>query len=454
MNDRIIDVLIDMRDRYGDMIFYNQHKTKNLLHDLAPGLQKERIHICQFLELNGYFQLKYAGHSYPIIRSRLIQAYVNTYAVNEKVALWVLDIFSELLGFSDFDGIGEILETEAPPPLPPPPTSPPPEQPKPKQTKSSTGTFRGLGTSPQRGGGAAPHGLKTSSTFKNPRPFDANERVAADVHSLGIMNDGHVRAVGVNDEGQCEVDGWRGIRAVAAGPGFSVGLREDGRVLAAGRNEYGQCNVSSWRNIVAISAGARHTIGLTIDGRVLAAGQNRNGECRVEGWRNIVEISAGYLCTFGIKKDYKVLTKGNIQETKVSVGALSDVKDVLNPYPYRALALKRNGRLVALGQDGEGGAGDKLQKSLAKWRTVKHVSAGPDYFAGLMEDGTVRILAYYWVPSGIECNPDDWSDIIAIAAGRFHLLAVRRDGRVIAEMMHPSDSMNKGQCRVRDWRIV
>ena len=472
MNDRIIDILIEIRDRYGDMIFYNHQKTKNLIHDLAPGMQKERIHICQFLELNGYFQLKYAGHAFYITRTRLIQSYIATYAVNESVAQWVVDVFSEVLGYSDFNNmdamihkeetekakaediteekkeesnnteVSDIIAEDIVEKKPSPQINKAPIKAK-ASNKPPSQKIGVKGTSPLAGFGAEPQGL------------DLKKRIAADMHSLAVMPDGTVRAAGPNDYGQCDVDEWKDICAVAAGPGFSVGLKNDGRVVIAGRKNYGHGNVIWWRDIVAISAGARHIVGLRADGLVMAAGQNRNGECNVRSWRNIIGVSAGYMCTFGIKKDYKVLIKGNVKGAKLDVGGLSGIQDIVNPYPYRALALKRDGRLLAVRQSGQSDeAADMLQKSVNKWRDVKQVSAGPDYFAGLFGDGTVRVLAYYWVSSGIECNPDDWSDMLAIAAGRFHLIGVRKDGHMTAVMMHPSKAMNKGQCKVRDWRLL
>jgi len=445
MNDRIIDILIEIRDRYGDMILYNQQKTKNLLNDLAPGLKKERIHICQFLDLNGYFQLKYAGHSYPIIRARLVQSYSSTYGVNESVANWVLDVFSEILGFSDFKNLDKIIvQDEELEPIKIPEKPETPEKLEiPKVPKAADLVE------------LIPKPKKVLPPPPPPPPkkkaFDLKKRISADMHSVAILPNGHVVAVGPNDDGQCNVGKWRNIQAVSAGPFFTVGLQEDGRVVATGRNDHGQCNVSMWRHIVAISAGARHTLGLRSDGTMVATGQNRNGECNVENWRNVIHISAGYLCSFAIKKDHKVLAKGNIKGAKLSVEHLSNVADILNPYPYRAIALKRDGSLLTVSKNEEA---DALQKSLSKWKGVKQVSAGPDYFAGLFKDGTVRILAYYWISSGIECNPDDWMDIAAIAAGRFHLIGVRNDGTMVATMMHPRKAMNKGQCRVRDWRLI
>ena len=67
-------------------------------------------------------------------------------------------------------------------------------------------------------------------------------------HTVGLRSDGTVVAVGNNDYGECDVDSWTDIVAVAAGF-HTVGLRSDRTVVATGDNEYGQCNVSSWKGI-------------------------------------------------------------------------------------------------------------------------------------------------------------------------------------------------------------
>lgn len=59
-----------------------------------------------------------------------------------------------------------------------------------------------------------------------------------------------MKARGDNRFGQCMVQNWGDIAAVAAGSGHSLGLRLDRRVLAVGKNSWGQCNVENWENIV------------------------------------------------------------------------------------------------------------------------------------------------------------------------------------------------------------
>ena len=63
----------------------------------------------------------------------------------------------------------------------------------------------------------------------------------------------------------------------------TVGLKSDGTVVAVGLNNYGQCDVEGWTDIVAVSAGARHTVGLKSDGTVVAVGYKFSGQCDVEG---------------------------------------------------------------------------------------------------------------------------------------------------------------------------
>jgi alpha-tubulin suppressor-like RCC1 family protein len=104
-------------------------------------------------------------------------------------------------------------------------------------------------------------------------------------HTAGLKADGTVVAVGSNDEGACNVSGWRDIVAVAAYL-HTVGLKSDGTVVAVGLNARGQCNVSGWRDIVAVAA-RYHTVGLKADGTVVAVGSNDKGECYASGWRDI-----------------------------------------------------------------------------------------------------------------------------------------------------------------------
>ena len=106
-------------------------------------------------------------------------------------------------------------------------------------------------------------------------------------HTVALKSDGTVVAVGMNDQGQCNVDSWNNIIAVSTGTAYTVGLKSDGTVVAIGLNDSSQCDVLSWSDIVEISAGACHTVGLKSDGTVVAIGAQKNGRCNVGNWTDI-----------------------------------------------------------------------------------------------------------------------------------------------------------------------
>lgn len=145
-------------------------------------------------------------------------------------------------------------------------------------------------------------------------------------HTVGLMKNGTVVALGTNSYGQCDVEDWHDIIAVAAGDYCTIGLRKDGTVVAAGNNENGECNVDNWRDIVAVDAGFRHTVGLKKDGTVVATGLNYHGSCNVKSWRDVVSISAGGYHTVGLKKDGTVVAVGYDGEGRCRVSNWKSIK--------------------------------------------------------------------------------------------------------------------------------
>src|SRR4030065_497411 len=69
---------------------------------------------------------------------------------------------------------------------------------------------------------------------------------------------------------------------LAAGGRHTVGILPDGTVVAMGKNDEGQCDVGGWTNITQIAAGGAHTVGLK-NGTVVATGRNNEGRRSVVG---------------------------------------------------------------------------------------------------------------------------------------------------------------------------
>lgn len=246
--------------------------------------------------------------------------------------------------------------------------------------------------------------LRKNGTVLSTRMFagldgwdDISAVAAGGSHILGLRNDGRVRVVGNDSQGQCQVSGWRDIIQIAAGANHSVGLRADGTVLAVGKIAGGQYQVYQWKDIAAIAAGAHHIVGLRKDGTVVAEGSDLFCQCDVAGWENIIAVSAGGEHTVGLRTD----------GTVVATGA------------------NRNG-----------------QCNVEHWADIIAVDAGFDHTVGLKADGTVVISGSFpelWKTRA-------WADIIAVSAGRGTTVALRSDGRLLA-----LGKNDHGQCDVGHW---
>jgi alpha-tubulin suppressor-like RCC1 family protein len=371
----------------------------------------------------------------------LITNYSTTYAVDESISAWVVDLFGALLGYNDIkDGAEYKRERKPIPPLVPKET----QKPKPAAAE------------PRQTSAPVHEAVKKPMPTLVPTPIpavakpvfsDYSVRITADYHTVAVTPDGKTRTAGFNEDGQCNTWWWRGIESVVTGTHFTVALKKDGTLHATGRNDYRQINVSGWQGVKQLSAGMRHTVGLRHDGTVIAAGDNAFGECNVHKWRHLEKVIAGCQCTFGIKKDGRVLFTGENWTGALRVLHLYNVAHIECTMAHRGIVLHRNGTVRWLGED------DALRREMEKYKDIVQISGAPDYFAALFKDGSVRILKYFWLDTGIEGAVNEWKDIKAIAAGRYHIVGVRKDGKVLAAMLHPDPDRDKGQCNVEGWEI-
>lgn len=258
-------------------------------------------------------------------------------------------------------------------------------------------------------------------------------------HTIGLKSDGTVFATGLNDDGQCDVSGWKNIVAVSAGINYTVGLKSDGTVVAIGRNAYGQCNVHSLENVVALNAYSNHTVCLKSDGRVVAVGDNEDGECNISDWREIIAVSAGARHTVGLKLDGTVVATGSNEAGQCDI---SDWKDIVavSAGGEHTVGLKSDGTVVAVGGNGVG------QCNVSGWRDIVAVRAGGMHTIGLKSDGTV--MAVGWNKDG-ECDVSSWENIVSVSAGGSHTVGVKSDGTVVAVGINWF-----GECDVSHWKDV
>ena len=258
------------------------------------------------------------------------------------------------------------------------------------------------------------------------------DRVAAgSSHTVGLETDGTVVAVGLNDDGQCNVGGWTAIDQVAAGGSHTVGLETDGTVVAVGYNYYGQCNVGGWTDITQVAAGRFHTVGLESDGTVVAVGDNHYGQCDVGGWTAIYQVAAGWGHTVGLKSDGTVVAVGDNGFGQCDVGGWTDITQVAAGR-FHTVGLKSDGTVVAVGYNSFG------QCDVGGWTNITQVTAGGGHTVGVKSDGTVVAVGRN---NYGQCDVGGWTNITQVAAGIFRTVGLKSGGTVVAVGRN-----NYGQC--------
>ena len=238
----------------------------------------------------------------------------------------------------------------------------------------------------------------------------------------------------------------RGV--VALGNEHSVLLKRDGTVLCCGDNSFGQCAVENWTDVTAVAAGAYHTLGLRSDGTVLCTGDDRYGQCRVGEIRDAVEIAAhgfdtvvrcqdGSIRSFGAH-DYNALAAdwkriGSLALGGYALIGLSEEGAALSTEPtflteaFRSLIVIDAAGTYAAGVTD---AGRVVTSSLwqPEWEGVLDVSAASGGIMGLLEDGTVR----FFLREDRDYGPIlSRTDVVAIAFSGRHAAALLQDGTLL-----------------------
>ena len=300
-------------------------------------------------------------------------------------------------------------------------------------------------------------------------------------HSLAIRNDGQLLTWGRNERGELglgtygsgnekeipvQVDHTGRFIAVAGGlidsGAHSIGLKSDGTVWTWGNNSYGQIGnatsgsnrytpyeVENLSNIVQIAAGNEHCLALNASNQVFAWGRN----------------SQGQLGTVDNTDRYTAVSISG------SMSVLNNVQQIAAGKNF-SMALKKNGTVWTWGENTSGqlGSGDtnpsntpiqvKAHAGDGFLTQVVAIAAGSEHCLALKNDGTV----WAWgsgmsgrlgnqMDTGNETRPHQvydidgvnmLSNVIKIAAASSHSLVLKSDSTVLSFGNYMDDRLGYG----------
>ena len=190
-------------------------------------------------------------------------------------------------------------------------------------------------------------------------------------------------------------------------------------------------------NYVAISAGDLHALALRNNGTVVVWGKDDNKDRPIttipKNLTHVTAISAGWLQSLALKDDGTVVFWGE-PDSLHQIPTLANVTDVTGLATSNAAftgVVRKDGTVVVRGSNTLG-----VLDVPAGLTDVTSISCGGNHVLALKKDGTVvawggqgskkfDAFGQAEVPPGLD-------HVIAIAAGGYHSLALKKDGTVIA----------------------
>ena len=242
-----------------------------------------------------------------------------------------------------------------------------------------------------------------------------NRLSVSDETVLYIDDSGAIGFSGSNSNGQVNNLIVDNPIKVCEGEGFSVILNENGCVTSSGLISKYEKIIADWKNIIDIAAGNNHVVAVDSNGRVYCAGDDV--PCEIEGTRNVKKVFATDNAAIALSEVGTLTIKGTLTGT-------SYLKDYLN---IKDLA-SSDDILVVLNNDSSINVYSKYGSYIKaeSWNDIVDITCGNDFVAGLDAFGKVHIEMEN---DEIKEKVNEWSNIIAIDAGKDYLIAF--DGKNI-----------------------
>lgn len=206
--------------------------------------------------------------------------------------------------------------------------------------------------------------------------------------------------------------GATNVVALAVGEDHNLALRADGTVVAWGDDSAGQSSVpDSATNVVAIAASGRHSMALRSDGTIIGWGSAVRGFSVPPTATNVVAIADGTY-NLALRADGTVLTLPQSDQGAVPALTVAGIASG----PGGSFLVKTDGTVVGIGSTVPSSVSDVVQ-----------VAPGGLHRLALRRDGSV----IDWRFPGTTV-PASVTNVVAVSAGIAHSLALRADGTVVA----------------------
>ncbi len=324
---------------------------------------------------------------------------------------------------------------------------------------------------------------------------------AGGLHSLALTTDGTVLAWGDDNSGQLGddttltsktspvfVSGLTNVVAIAAGAKHSLALLSNGTVYSWGNNVNGQLGnamplinssvitqVQFYANVIAIAAAGNYSLLLTNNGQIYSwgiddLGQLGNGAPTASysvpnlvagAQNNNVAIAASLTHAMALQADGTVLTWGDNRSGELGLGtaateqtapvqipSLQNITAISAGGEY-SLALKSDGTLLSWGNDATGQLGDNAPGttqatpvSVLNASQIISIAGGGNHSLAVKSDGTVLAWGfnrYHQLGNGPttarQATPvaiGNVTGIVAVSAGDNHSIALKADGTLLA----------------------
>ena len=206
---------------------------------------------------------------------------------------------------------------------------------------------------------------------------------------------------------------------------------------AADNNDFGQSVVPvGLTNAVCVAGGWRHALALKADGTLQGWGDDELGQTDFAATSNYEAIACGYLHSLALQTNGWVVATGDDSFGQTQVpGNLSNVVAVACGF-YHSLALQSNGRVTAWGTSTNSAVifsddGVDYGQSVvpAGLTNVVAIAGGGWHSLALKADGTVA--GWGDVQFGQADIPPGMSNVVAIAAGAADSLVLKADGTLV-----------------------